>query len=63
MNKSVALFYNNLKIERKIDYLNYHFIEKISDLLKVDSSDIITNYSQLISSRIRRNKWQQCQQQ
>ena len=56
MNKSVALFYNNLKIERKIDYLNYHFIEKISDLLKVDSSDIITNYSQLISSRIRRNK-------
>ena len=56
LNKSVALFYNNLKIERKIDYLNYHFIEKISDLLKVDSSDIITNYSQLISSRIRRNK-------
>ena len=63
MNKSVALFYNNLKIERKIDYLNYHVIEKISDLLKVDSSDILTNYSQLISSRIRRNKWQQCQQQ
>ena len=49
LNDSVALFYNNLNIERKIDYLNYHFIEKVSKLLKIDSSEILSNYSKLLS--------------
>ena len=50
LNKSVALFYNNLKIERKIDYLNYHFIEKISLRVRIIVTLKINNFWQVSTS-------------